>query len=131
MTGPSAVLSGKKILVVEDDSSLSPLLRLLIEEAGAMVQVAADPHEAVEMMEAMKPIDLLISDVVLPSKSGFQLAEELAEVQTGIRVLFMSGFGDPEIGARDLLIPFDTLLKPFLPEDFLAKIVGLLGRKVR
>jgi DNA-binding response OmpR family regulator len=131
MTGPSAVLSGKKILVVEDDSSLSPLLRLLIEEAGAMVQVASDPQEALQAMAIMKPIDILISDVVLPSRSGFQLAEELAEIQPGIRVLFMSGFGDPEIGARELLIPFDTLLKPFLPEDFLAKIVGLLARKIR
>jgi len=131
MTGPSAVLSGKKILVVEDDSSLSPLLRLLIEEAGAVVQIASDPQEALQAMATMKPIDILISDVVLPSRSGFQLAEELAEIQPGIRVLFMSGFGDPEIGARDLLIPFDTLLKPFLPEDFLAKIVGLLARKIR
>jgi DNA-binding response OmpR family regulator len=131
MTGPSAVLAGKKILVVEDDSSLSPLLRLLIEEAGALVQVASDPQEALQAMASMKPIDLLVSDVVLPSRSGFQLAEELAQIQPGIRVLFMSGFGDPEIGARDLLIPFDTLLKPFLPEDFLAKIVGLLARRIR
>jgi len=131
MTGPSAVLSGKKILVVEDDSSLSPLLRLLIEEAGAVVQIASDPQEALQAMASMKPIDILISDVVLPSRSGFQLAEELVEIQPGIRVLFMSGFGDPEIGARELLIPFDTLLKPFLPEDFLAKIVGLLARKIR
>lgn len=131
MTGPSAVLAGKKILVVEDDSSLSPLLRLLIEEAGAVAQVAADPQEALQAMERMKPIDVLVSDVVLPSRSGFQLAEELSEIQPGIRVLFISGFGDPEIGAREMLIPFDTLLKPFLPEDFVAKIVGLVARKVR
>lgn len=131
MTGPSAVLAGKKILVVEDDSSLSPLLRLLLEDAGAVVQVAADPHEAVLAMRKMKPLDALVSDVVLPSRSGFQLAEELAEIQPGIRVLFISGFGDPEIGAREMLVPFDTLLKPFLPEDFLAKIVGLVARKVR
>jgi DNA-binding response OmpR family regulator len=131
MTGPSAVLAGKKILVVEDDSSLSPLLRLLIEEAGATARIAADPQEALQAMEQMKPIDVLVSDVVLPSRSGFQLAEELAEIQPGVRVLFISGFGDPEIGARELLIPFDTLLKPFLPEDFVAKIVGLVARKVR
>ncbi len=129
MTGPSVVLAGKKILVVEDDNCLSPLLRLLIEDAGAAsVQVASNPQEAREIMLKLKPIDVLICDVVLPSKSGFQLAEELAELQPGLRILFMSGFGDPEIGARDLLIPFDTLLKPFLPEDFLAKIVGLSAR---
>jgi hypothetical protein len=40
----------------------------------------------------------------------------------------MSGFGDPEIGARDLRVQFDTLLKPFLPEDFTAKLLGLSRR---
>lgn len=129
MTVPSRILSGKKILVVEDDVAISPLIRLLLEDAGATVQVAADPQEALQLMASMKPIDVLVCDVVLPSKSGFQLAEELAEIQPGIRILFISGFGDPEIGARDLVMPFESLLKPFLPEDFLAKVVTLSARR--
>lgn len=130
MTGPSAILTGKMILVVEDDSSLSPLLRLLVEDAGAVVQVADDPQQALLAASKMERIDVLVSDVVLPSRSGFQLAEELSRSHPRLRALFMSGFGDPEIGARDMLMPFDTLLKPFLPEDFIAKIVGLCARKV-
>ena len=73
-------------------------------------------------------IDVLVSDVVLPSRSGFQLAEEIVELQRGVRVLFISGFGDPEIGARDIVVPYDALIKPFLPEDFVAKIVALIAR---
>ena len=130
MTGTSMTLSGKSILVVEDDSSLSPLLRLLIEEAGASVQVAADPQEALRLVAGMKHIDVLVCDVVLPTRSGFQLAEEIAGIHPKIRILFVSGFGDPEIGARDLQIHYDTLLKPFLPEDFIAKILSLSARKI-
>jgi len=129
MTGPTAILTGKTILVVEDDSSLSPLLRLLVEEAGATVQLADEPAAALHIANELKQIDVLVSDVVLPSRSGFQLAEEISGIHPETRVLFMSGFGDPEIGARDLMMPFDTLLKPFLPEDFIAKIVALAARK--
>ncbi len=130
MAGPNSLLGGRRLLVVEDDASLSPLLRLLMEEAGASVRIATEPDEALRELAAMGQADLLICDVVLPGRSGFQLAEEMAALQPGLRVLFMSGFGDPEIGARDLVLSFDTLLKPFLPEDFLAKVVGLLARRI-
>jgi two-component system, cell cycle sensor histidine kinase and response regulator CckA len=129
MTGSTAILAGKTVLVVEDDSSLSPLLRLLVEDAGASVRLAEEPTEALRIAKELKQIDVLVSDVVLPSRSGFQLAEEIAGLHPETRVLFISGFGDPEIGARDLVMPFDTLLKPFLPEDFIAKIVALTARK--
>ncbi len=129
MKESSAILAGKSVVVVEDDTSLSPLLRLLIEEAGATVEVACNPQEAISLVQSIKQIDVLVCDVVLPSRSGFQLAEEIARLHPKIRVLFMSGFGDPEIGARDLVMPFDTLLKPFMPEDFIAKIQSLTVRK--
>ncbi|MEK7392803.1 MAG: response regulator [Fibrobacterota bacterium] len=129
MTGATAILTGKTILVVEDDSSLSPLLRLLVEDAGATVHLSEEPNNALKVATELKQIDVLVSDVVLPSRSGFQLAEEIAGLHPETRVLFISGFGDPEIGARDLMMPFDTLLKPFMPEDFIAKIVALAARK--
>lgn len=129
MTGASAILLGKNVLVVEDDSSLSPLLKMLVEDAGAKTFVAGEPTDALRLAKEMKSIDVLVSDVVLPSRSGFQLAEEIAGLHPETAVLFISGFGDPEIGARDLMMPFDTLLKPFLPEDFIAKIVALAARK--
>ncbi len=128
MTGPSAILAGKAILVVEDDRLLSPLLQTILEDAGAKVKTAGDPNEAVRLAKAMSRIDVLVSDVVLPSRSGFQLAEEIVELQRDVRVLFISGFGDPEIGARDIVVPYDALIKPFLPEDFVAKIVALIAR---
>ena len=128
MTGPSAILAGKAILVVEDDRLLSPLLRTILEDAGAKVKVADSPAEALRLAKEMHRIDLLVSDVVLPGQSGFQLADELSRITPQLRALFISGYGDPEIGARDLQLEYDSLLKPFLPEDFIAKIVGLIAR---
>jgi DNA-binding response OmpR family regulator len=119
-------LKGKRILLVEDDPTLAPFLQMVLSESGAEVKVVLDPAHAPDELKALGSLDVLVTDVVLPGKSGFQLAAEISAAHPKARVLFMSGFGDPEIGARDLLAPFDTLLKPFLPEDFTAKVLGLL-----
>lgn len=129
MSRPSAPLSGKTILLAEDDSTLSPLLTLVLEDAGAEVHSAQNPSDALALLAGIGMLDVLVTDVVLPERSGFQLAMDVANIQPDVRVLFISGFGDPEIGARDLHIPYDTLLKPFHPEDFTAKVLGLCRRK--
>lgn len=118
-------LRGKTLLLVEDDPTLAPFLEMLLSDSGARILTFMAPDAAMLSVESVSRLDLLVTDVVLPGKSGFQLAAELSRLHPEIRVLFMSGFGDPEIGARDLVVRYDTLLKPFLPEDFLAKIVSL------
>ena len=126
MTPTAPTLQGKRILLVEDDPILAPFLEMILAESGAVVKAALEPDQVAQALEAVGIPDVLVTDVVLPGKSGFQLAGEIALAHPHVRVLFMSGFGDPEIGARDLQVPFDTLLKPFLPEDFVAKVLGLV-----
>lgn len=111
--------------MVEDDPTLLPFLELLLADCGATIHVAVDPNQAIQALDGLAHLDILVTDVVLPGRSGFQLAAEVVAKHPGVRILFMSGFGDPEIGAPNLSVPFDTLLKPFLPEDFRAKLMGL------
>jgi len=118
-------LQGKILLLVEDDPTLVPFLEMLLADSGAELHSAMDPDKATAVLESLTGLDILVTDVVLPGRSGFQLAAEVIAKYPSVRVLFMSGFGDPEIGARDLNVKFDTLLKPFLPEDFTAKLLGL------
>lgn len=129
MSSDIPTLQGKTLLIVEDDPTLLPFLELLLSDSGADVRAAVDPDKAIAALGALPRLDILVTDVVLPGRSGFQLAAEIVAKHPDVRVLFMSGFGDPEIGARDLKVKFDTLLKPFLPEDFRAKLLGL-SRKV-
>ena len=129
MSSKIPTLQGKTLLMVEDDPTLLPFLELLLMDSGAVVHVAVDPDKAIVALNSLPQLDILVTDVVLPGRSGFQLAAEVVAKHPAVRILFMSGFGDPEIGARDLSVKFETLLKPFLPEDFRAKLLGL-SRKV-
>lgn len=129
MTKSQPPLAGKTVLLVEDDGMLVPLLQLVLEEVGAKVLATQNPSDALTLLEGKAHPDVLVTDIVLPERSGFLLAADIANRFPGVRVLFISGFGDPEIGARDLHLEFDTLLKPFHPEDFTAKVVALARRK--
>lgn len=120
-------LKGCSILLVEDDPGVLELVHLVLTEAGATVVAVSEPDAASNLAPFPK-IDVLVTDVVLPGRSGFQLAEEVVSKRPGVKVLFMSGYGDPDIGARDLAVPFDSALKPFLPEDLVAKVFALRHR---
>jgi len=120
-------LKGCSILLVEDDPGVLELVQLVLTEAGASVVAVSDPDSA-SNLKPFPRIDILVTDVVLPGRSGFQLAEEIASRKGSIKVLFMSGYGDPEIGARELPVQFDSALKPFLPEDLVAKLFALSRR---
>jgi len=120
-------LRGCSILLVEDDPGVLELVHLVLTEAGATVVGVAEP-DAASALDPFPKIDVLVTDVVLPGRSGFQLAEEVVGRRPNVRVLFMSGYGDPEIGARELSVPFDSALKPFLPEDLIVKVVDLFKR---
>lgn len=124
---PELPLKGCSVLLVEDDPGVLELVHLVLTEAGAAVVALPDPDAALNL-KPFPRIDVLVTDVVLPGRSGFQLAEEIVARKEKIKVLFMSGYGDPEIGARELSVQFDSALKPFLPEDLVAKIFALHRR---
>ena len=68
--------NGKKVLVVEDDVFLAQLLTNRISKAGVNVMRAADGEEGLEMLRANRP-NLMLLDLILPKKSGFELLEEM------------------------------------------------------
>jgi len=82
------------------------------------VVAAAGPGEALEVTEAF---DLLLTDVVMPSMSGPELAERLVERRPGIGVLFASGYSSAAVADRGALIG-DLLEKPFTIEQLTLKV---------
>ncbi|OGN83240.1 MAG: hypothetical protein A2X23_02750 [Chloroflexi bacterium GWC2_73_18] len=116
------------ILVVEDESAVRTLVRLVLERCGYRVLEASDGTAALE--EAGRhpgPIDLLVSDVVMPGMSGPELVGRLAGVRTGLRVLYLSGYAEDAVvhyGALDPGIAF--LQKPFAPETLAGKVREVL-----
>lgn len=117
------------ILVVEDEKLLESLLRRLLEQAGYRVLSAGSPRIALDVVsEIDEPIDLLLTDVVMPEMGGSQLSERLTKRFPSLRTLYMSGYPASAIEQRGLLPQGISLLqKPFTNEELLARIEEILA----
>jgi two-component system cell cycle sensor histidine kinase/response regulator CckA len=113
------------VLLVEDEGLVRALARRVLEEHGYTVLEAAEALAALELSARHEGrIDLLLTDVVMPKMSGCELAQQLASLRPGTRVLYTSGYNEEAIGQHGVTDFGAAFLgKPFTP--------GMLARKVR
>ena len=118
---------GETVLLVEDEAAVRNACRRILERAGFRVVEASDGSQALAEL-ADKPIDLLLTDVIMPGGiSGRDLAERLQAARPGLPVLFMSGYTADVIATRGILEPGITVVeKPFTTADLLGKVRALL-----
>ena len=120
-----SVLEGgrESVLLVEDEAPVRELVRRVLERAGYRVHTAALPGEALQVLDAGEDVDLLLTDVVMPEMSGYQLAALVRRDRPGIRTLFISGYAHAAAQAA-LSVDGDAVLlqKPFAPSE-LARAV--------
>ncbi len=124
----SAVRGSETILAVEDEAEVRDLLASMLEGLGYRVLAAPDSDTALRVArEHGGPIDLLLTDVVLPGISGPALGRILTGLRPEVRVLYVSGYLD-ESGAGQG-IPGDALLlhKPFSLEDLASTVRRVLA----
>ena len=116
------------ILLVEDAEPLRKLALMFLKENGYQVLEAGDGLEALQLMrENRSPIDLLLTDVVMPGINGRVLAERLAPRQPRMKVLYMSGYTDSFIAGHGVLEAGVHLLhKPFTEETLVRKVREVL-----
>jgi len=121
----------KKILIIEDEEILLNLLQRRLEREGYDVVLARDGEEGLKMMKEAEP-DLILLDIIMPKKSGFQVMEEMNKDQElkKIPVIIISNSGQPvEIGRAQQLGAKDWLIKTeFDPAEVLKKVVKQIGR---
>jgi len=126
---PEAVAPAKRrILFVEDLEPLRNAIANALEDAGYTVVSAGDGDEALQLAEQdTGTFDALITDVVLPRKSGYRLARALREKRPELRVLYLSGYDRPQGLDEALALPGTAFLsKPFAPEAMIADLERLL-----
>jgi DNA-binding response OmpR family regulator len=112
------------ILIVEDEEDVRELTRDVLEMNGFTVLESMDPADAIRIAETHPgPIDLLITDVVMPRMSGPELARRLRETRPALRVLCMSGYPESaERGADGSAAWTGWLQKPFNPDGLIVKV---------
>jgi CheY-like chemotaxis protein len=127
-SGPEVHGGTETLLVVEDDEAVRLLAREALERSGYRVLVAGNPREAEQVASACAgPIDLLLTDVIMPESEGAPLIERLMKTRPALRVLYMSGYADAAIVHHGVLAegtPF--LQKPFTPHALTRRVRGVL-----
>lgn len=106
---------GGTILVVEDDAAVRGLVEKVLETSGYRVLTAGDAISALKLAKELgDPIDLLLTDLVMPGGCGCDLAKRLVEERPDMRVILMSGYPDRTSVADDpFMARVDFLAKPF------------------
>jgi CheY-like chemotaxis protein len=110
------------VLIVEDAEDVRILARRTLDERGYTVYVARDADEALEIAGA-RPIDVLLTDIVMPRTSGPQLVSKFAAAYPLPLVIYMSGYADDALAQYELDPATVFLRKPFTP--------AVLARTVR
>jgi PAS domain S-box-containing protein len=120
---------GKTILLVEDAKPLLDLTESILQKMGHNVISADNPIQAVEIVRKQKVrIDLLITDVVMPDMNGKALWDTLSSMISGMKCLFVSGYGTDVIGDHGILEEgLNFIQKPYNIAEFSATVRRLLA----
>ncbi len=117
----------KTVFIVDDEKNICELIRLYVEKEGYLTCIAHDGEEAMNMFKESNP-DLVLLDIMLPKKDGWQVCREMRAV-SNVPIIMLTAKGELfdkvlglELGADDYIV------KPFEPKELVARIKAVLRR---
>lgn len=127
-TMPEQQLPGgtETILVVEDDPRVRRVAVARLENTGYIVHQAGNGLEALDVLDRHPEVALLFTDIAMPGMSGDQLAKVVRERRPDIKILFTSGYAEPEIAGRQLAADGSWLKKPYTARELAVQLRLLL-----
>ena len=136
--GPHAARAGRPtvgsgtLMVVEDESSVREMTTMVLRRAGYDVHPVADGAEAIRRLEALAtPIDVLVTDVVMPGMSGIELAEQVLDRYPTAGVVLLSGYTAETLDLERVVSRGGIFLtKPAPTEELLAAVASAVERRV-
>jgi len=118
-----------KILIVDDEPNIVISLEFLMKKEGFQIAVAGDGEEALAKVASFAP-DLLLLDVMMPKKSGFEVCEALRAdpANSALKIIMLTAKGRETEVAKGLAIGADAYVtKPFSTKDLVVRVKELLG----
>ncbi len=120
----------ESVLVVEDEESVRNFIDQALEAQGYKVIVARNGREAIRMLkESVQPIDLLVTDLIMPDMGGWELVRRIRKEGAQLPVLYISGYSTEDESSRELREEGEHFIpKPFGPSDLAKKIREVLDK---
>jgi PAS domain S-box-containing protein len=117
----------ERILIVEDDAALLETSTAMMSDLGYTVHTAAGSLEALEILrDANHPVDLLLSDVMMPRMSGVELAGEARKLRPGLKILLTSGYSPESLLPQGVCSGLPLIAKPYNQTTLAARLRALL-----
>lgn len=125
---PASSEAQAMILVVEDESDIITIIRMLLEREGFIILTAENAEDAIELARAhIDEIRLTISDILLPGMNGVQLSNELQKLNPKMKFMFMSGYSTETLDNFDMFSEDSNFIsKPFSIDRFLTMVLSVL-----
>lgn len=119
----------QKILIVDDEPNIVISLEFLMQQSGYEVAIARDGEEALAQMASFQP-DLVLLDVMLPLRNGFEVCQKIREnsLWNRVKVVMLSAKGREIEVSKGLTVGADAYItKPFSTKDLIAQVQRLLS----
>ena len=117
------------LLIAEDETSVRNLVASTLRRDGYRLLIASSAEEALGLADGHDGrIDLLLTDAIMPGRSGFELANLMVARRPGLPVIVMSGYTEENLAISGLSEPVSMLQKPFTPSDLRRRIRAVLDR---
>ena len=128
MRDHGAVVTGQRILVVDDEPNITDLVATALRYEGFDVAVAGNGTDAIREVGSFRP-DLLVLDVMLPDRDGFELLKRLRADSLHVPVVFLTARDSTEDKVKGLTVGGDDYVtKPFSLEELVARVRAVLRR---
>lgn len=124
-----SIAAAETILVVEDDNAVRRMTREFLQINGYTVIEARSAAEAIQIVEReANLIDLVLTDVLMPGMKGRELVQRLAQIRTGMKILYMSAYTEDAAITIGVLNPGTEFIeKPFGPDELAGKVREVLS----
>jgi PAS domain S-box-containing protein len=127
---PTLATGSGRILLVEDDPTVRLLVVEVLKASGYTTIETSSPMEALRVVQDIPPVDLILSDMVMPGMDGAELVARLLRRWPGTRVLFMSGYTDRDMAETGIIeAGYDFIGKPFTPRALTTKLHDVMAAK--
>jgi CheY-like chemotaxis protein len=116
-------VKSRKVLVVDDESAIIELIRLILTEEGYDVHTAKDGREGIRLFNQIDP-DIVLTDIVMPDMEGIEFIQTIAKMKKGLPIIAMSGnvMGKGFLKAAHLLGAMRVLHKPFTSAELIDAV---------